>query len=102
MRIGRERLKVHEFGPLWEKRRGVLTVEIVDILVGVGRDDGFWCLSGQGEQMAKSRIQIGSLVEFGVVEVGYCNSWSHVKKMIMTNHDQRSSISIRPTSHWYA
>lgn len=41
---------MHEFGALWEKRRGVLTVEIVDILVGVGRDDGFWSLSGHGEE----------------------------------------------------
>ena len=38
------------FGVLWEERREVLTVEIVDILVGVGRDDGFWCLSGHGEE----------------------------------------------------
>ena len=38
------------FGALWEERRGVLTVEIVDILVGVGRDDRFWCLSGHGEE----------------------------------------------------
>jgi hypothetical protein len=41
---------VCRFGAWWEKRRGMLTVEIVDILVGVGRDDGFWCLSGHGEE----------------------------------------------------
>jgi hypothetical protein len=41
---------VRGFGAWWEKKRRVLTVEIVDILVGVGRDDGFWCLSGHGEE----------------------------------------------------
>ena len=39
---------MHEFAALWEKRRGVLTVETVDILVGVRREDRFWCLSGHG------------------------------------------------------
>ena len=38
------------FGDWWEERRRTLTVEIVDILVGVGRDDGFWWLSGHGEE----------------------------------------------------
>ena len=40
---------MHGIGALWEKRRPVL-VEIVAILVGVGRDGGFLCLSGHGEE----------------------------------------------------
>ena len=38
------------FGAWKEEDKRILTVEIVDILVGVGRDDGFWCLSGHGEE----------------------------------------------------
>ena len=49
MRIGRGRLYVRGFGAWREEEKRMLTVEIVDILVGVGRDDGFWCLSGHGE-----------------------------------------------------
>ena len=41
---------MYEFGALSEKRRGVLTVKMVDTLVGVGRDGGFCCLSGHGEK----------------------------------------------------
>ena len=46
------------FGAWREEEKKILTVEIVDILVGVGRDDGFWCLSGHGEE------EISSLVLF--------------------------------------
>ena len=38
------------FGAWREEEKRILTVKIVDILVGVGRDDGFWCLSGHGEE----------------------------------------------------
>ena len=33
-----------------EEEEGMLTVEIVEIFVGVGCDDGFWCLSRHGEE----------------------------------------------------
>ena len=48
---------MHGIGALWEKRRGVL-VEIVDILVGVGPDDGFWCLSGHGGEEISRNLML--------------------------------------------
>ena len=53
---------MYEFGALPEKRRGVL-VEIVDILVGVGPDDGFWCLGGHGgEEISRNSVLFMSVV----------------------------------------
>ena len=46
------------FGAWREEEKRILTVEIVDILIWVGRDDGFRWLSGHGEE------EISSLVLF--------------------------------------
>ena len=54
---------MHEFGALSEKRRGVL-VEIVDILVRIGPDDGVWCLSGRGGEEISRNLVLFKLLQF--------------------------------------